>query len=77
MKKIYVRTSWELPEISTGNVPTSNFSFVPISNYMKQKRTIVSLTQRYEMREYGRIQVNLHVYLTPVLTITLPIGLDA
>jgi len=44
---------------------------------MKQKRTAVSLTKRYEMRQYGRMQVNLHVYFTPVLTITLPIGLDA
>jgi hypothetical protein len=51
-----------MPEISTGNVPTSNFSFASISNYMKQKRTTVSLAKRYEMREYGRMHVNLHIH---------------
>jgi hypothetical protein len=60
-----------------GEVPTSNFSFASISNYMKQKTATVSLTKLYEMREYGRMQVNFHVYSTPVLTMTLPIGLDA
>jgi hypothetical protein len=60
-----------------GNFPTSNFSFATISNSMKQKRTTASFNKRYEMREYARMQVKLNVYLTAVLTITLPNGLDA
>jgi hypothetical protein len=66
-----------LAEIPTGNLPTSRFSFAATSNHFKRKRTAISLAKLYSMREYGGMQVNLHVYLTSVLIKTVPTGPEA
>ena len=43
------------------NVESPNFKlrFCFISSYLEQKRTTVSLTKRYDVREYGRMHLKL------------------